>query len=158
MLRALLLYDSGLASFPTRDGQPPVLLALASATILGSSQTIEILTELVDAGAQIDTKDKRNSTAWHEFAASSDSVSARLGQWLQTKLGTRCISDYDSEGETPLHIATSTGKGREATRILLQTGADPTKRTQFQGSSTPNVIGDTPLHYAAHSGDARRKQ
>jgi ankyrin repeat protein len=98
---------------------------------------LDTMTWLLDAGADVNARNRRRSTALHW--AITDEAKVRLllsrGADVQAK---------QVEGSTPLYQAASLGHGHAILQLLLEQGADP-------NISTAN--GRTPLMAAASRGD-----
>jgi len=100
----------------------------------GSGETMRLL---VDAGADVNAKNRRGSTPLHW--AIHDEAKVRL---LLERGGN--IDSKQVEGRTPLYLASMLGNGLGTVKLLLDRGADP-------GIATAN--GMTPLMAAAVRGD-----
>src|SRR5215471_2543085 len=99
--------------------------------------TLDIMKLLLDKGADINAKNKRNSTPLHW--AIHDEAKVRL---LITRGAD--INAKQIEGRSPLYQAASLANGASVVKLLLEKGADPNVAT---------LIGMTPLMAAAVRGD-----
>ncbi len=99
--------------------------------------SLEIVKLLLDKGADINAKNKRNSTPLHW--AIHDETKVRL---LVTRGAD--IHAKQIEGRTPLYQAAVLANGSAVVRLLLEKGADPNVAT---------LIGMTPLIAASTRGD-----
>ncbi len=91
------------------------------------------MTSLLDAGAEVNARNKRGSTPLHW--AIHDEAKVRL---LLSRGAT--VNARQVEGRTPLYQAASLGNGTAMLRLLLAKGADP---------NIPLANGRTPLMAAA---------
>jgi len=98
---------------------------------------VDIMTLLMDAGADVNARNKRGSTALHW--AIHDEARVRLLLSRGANVNGRQI-----EGRTPLYQAASLGNGNAILRLLLANGADP---------NLALANGRTPLMAAAGRGD-----
>ncbi len=99
--------------------------------------TIETLTYLLDAGSEVNGKNRRGSTPLHW--AIHDEAKVRLLLSRGAAVNARQV-----EGRTPLYQAASLGNATEIVRLLLTKGADP---------NIALANGRTPLMAAAGRGD-----
>ncbi len=97
----------------------------------------ETLTLLLDAGADVNAKNRRASTPLHW--AIHDETKVRLLLSRGAAVNARQV-----EGRTPLFLAASLGNGHAMVRLLLENGADPNLATANQ---------QTPLMAAAGRGN-----
>ena len=99
--------------------------------------TVDAMTFLLDAGADVNAKNRRGSTPLHW--AIRDQAKVRLLLARGAAINARQV-----EGRTPLYQAASLGDGTEMMRLLLSKGADP---------NIALANGRTPLMAVADHGD-----
>lgn len=114
---------------PNDEGCTPLILAS-----LGGGSTELAIQTLIDQGADVNAKNKFNTTALHFAARRKKSSNCQI--LLTNGANTQF---HDSQGKTPLHIAAETGC-IDIVQLLLQYNADIHAIDQ---------VGDTPLHSAA---------
>ena len=106
---------------------------------------VEAVGALVEAGAEVWTKDSRGRTALHH-AVNARSVGAVTVLIRGLTRGDNRLDVGDKDLRTPLHYASGRRTGDEKTtaivRALLEMGAQP---------NVQDEDGDTPLHYAAEN-------
>lgn len=126
----LMAHDPGLIT--ARDEAGSTLLHHAA-----GFGTLDTMTALVDAGAEVNAKNKRGSTPLHW--AIHDEAKVRL-----LLVRGAAVNVKQVEGRTPLLQAASLGNGNSILRLLLERGAD---------SNVATLNGQTPLMAAAIRGD-----
>lgn len=99
--------------------------------------SLETMTLLLDKGADVNAKNRRNSTPLHW--AIHDEAKVRLLLSRGAAVNARNV-----EGHTPLYLATGLGNGNAVTQLLLEKGADP---------AIAAANGQTSLMRAAARGD-----
>jgi ankyrin repeat protein len=99
--------------------------------------TLETMAMLLDAGADVNAKNRRGSTPLHW--AIDDEAKVRLLLARGANVNAKQV-----EGRTPLYQAASIGNGMAVVRLLLANGADPNRAM---------ANGRTPLMAAASRGD-----
>jgi ankyrin repeat protein/mono/diheme cytochrome c family protein len=99
--------------------------------------SLETMTLLLDAGADVSAKNRRGSTPLHW--AIHDEAKVRLLISRGAAVNARQV-----EGRTPAYLAASLGDGTAVLKLLLEQGADP---------RTATATGMTPLMAAAVRGD-----
>jgi ankyrin repeat protein len=104
--------------------------------------SVEVVTLLLDAGADVNATNRRGSTPL--FWAIDDEAKVRLLLARGARVNHRQV-----EGRTPLYQAASMGSGHGVMRVLIAAGADP---------NTPIANGRTPLMAAAGRGDLEAMQ
>jgi ankyrin repeat protein len=129
-LAKLLTGDSD--AVKTRDAAGSTLLHHAAAF-----GTIDTMTLLLDAGADVNAANRRRSSPLHW--ALHDEAKVRLLLSRGAAINTKQV-----EGRTPLYIAASMGNGASLVRLLLENGANPSLAT---------ANGMTPLMAASVRGD-----
>jgi ankyrin repeat protein len=99
--------------------------------------SLDTLAFLIDAGADVNARNRRGTTPLH-WAVHDE---AKVRVLLKHGAG---VDARQAEGRTPLYQAASLGNGAPIVRLLLAAGADP---------NVPLVNGRTPLMAAASRGD-----
>lgn len=99
--------------------------------------TLDTLTALVDAGAEVNATNRRKSTPLHWAIHDEAKVRFLLARGANANA-------KQAEGRTPLYLAAVLGNGRAIIRLLLEHGADPNIKM---------ANGRTPLMAAATRGD-----
>jgi ankyrin repeat protein len=99
--------------------------------------SIEVMTQLLDAGAAVNAKNRRGSTPLMWAIHDESKVQLLVGRGA-------AVNMRQAEGRTPLYLAASLGNGAAQVRLLLERGADP---------NVPLANGRTPLMAAALRGD-----
>jgi ankyrin repeat protein len=128
------------AKLVVTDGEAVKMRDAAGSTLLHHSAgfgTIETMTLLIDAGADVNAANRRRSMPLHW--ALHDEAKVRL---LLSRGAT--VNARQAEGRTPLYIAASMGHAGSLVGVLLDSGADPSLAT---------ANGMTPLMAAAARGD-----
>jgi ankyrin repeat protein len=128
-----VMKQQGLA-IDRKDGEGKTALAVAASQGKG-----EIVTVLLNEGADLKAIDRRGATALHAAAACAGGYAAV--ELLSTKMVARRIGldMRDIDGKTALHWAAGSGNA-DSVKALLDDGADLQART---------YRGDMPLHEAA---------
>ena len=99
--------------------------------------TIDAVTALLEAGADVNAANRRRSTPLHWAIDDEAKVRLLLARGA-------AVNAKQVEGRTPLFLATSLGSGLPTLRLLIGRGADPNIAT---------LNGQTPLMVAANRGD-----
>jgi ankyrin repeat protein len=94
--------------------------------------TVETMSALIDAGADVNAKNDRRATALHW--AITDPAKVRLLLLKGADVNAKTV-----DGRTPLHLAAMLPTGDRIVEMLLEAGADVRART---------LVGATPLHAA----------
>lgn len=127
----LLLKAGAKVNTPDPFGRTPLMYALNHPN--GERQTLQLL----QAGANYTTRDKRNNSTLHYAAQGGNLESIRL-----TASGGVDLNTQNEDGMTPLHVAAITAK-REVLAAFVDLGASLSKK---------DARGRTLLHYAAGNG------
>ena len=100
--------------------------------------TADVVTLLLDSGADINAKNRRGSTPLHWAIHDEAKVRLLLARGAD-------VNAKQVEGRTPVYQAAVLGGGLPVLRVLLEKGGNP---------NTPILNGQTPLFVAALRGDA----
>lgn len=125
-VRAALSSDRTLATSTDAVGTTPLMHAAYAGTA-------DIMTMLIEAGADVHAKNLRNATALHW--AMSDAGKAKLLLMHGADVNAKTV-----DGRTPLHAAALLPGGAPVVALLLEVGAD---------ANAASLIGQTPLFDAA---------
>jgi ankyrin repeat protein len=106
--------------------------AAGSTTLMHAAYagTLEMMTALIDAGADVDAANDRRATALHW--AITDPAKVRLLLLKGANVNAKTV-----DGRTPLHLAATLPSGTPVVEMLIEAGADLNARS---------IIGATPLH------------
>ncbi len=99
--------------------------------------SLETMARLIDAGADVNAKNRFRSTPLHWAVQDSAKVTLLLSRGAE-------VNTKQIEGRTPLFLAASMGGNQQTVKLLLEHGADPT---------LPTANGQTPLMAAAARGN-----
>lgn len=131
-----------LTAYPIHQSQITSIKKLMTSAKTGDVETI---TQLIDAGLDVNVRNESGSTALH-YAADKNQFAAAVAL---VKLGGK-LSEYDGSLWTPLHYAVD--GGHEAmVELLVRQGADTVKPGKCAGGpldNPPTNLGITPLHMA----------
>jgi ankyrin repeat protein len=94
--------------------------------------TVDMMTALIDAGADVNAANNRRATALHW--AITDPAKVRLLLLKGADVNAKTV-----DGRTPLHLAATLPSGTSIVEMLVEAGADLNARS---------IIGATPLHTA----------
>ena len=94
----------------------------------------DVVSELIDAGADVDETDSQGETALHKAVRLGNQSATRA--LLEHSAG---VNVADNIGMTPLHWATLTGS-REMVELLLEHGANVDAGDYYAGGITPKRI------------------
>jgi ankyrin repeat protein len=131
---------AALATLLDRDRDVVTARDQAGSTLLHHAAgfgRLETLTLLLEAGADVNAKNRRNATPLHWAIHDEAKVRLLLSHGA-------AVNARQAEGRTPLYLAASLGDGAATLKLLLEQGADPRLAT---------ATGMTPLMAAAVRGD-----
>ena len=140
---AALLNGNAAANSSDAKGETPLFKAMRGRR--GDGRQVEVVGQLLDAGADPNAHNQHDQTPLH-FAVRSGSLDAAVALLD----GGADANSGSKSGWTPLHGAAA--KGDVAmTSMLIQRGADP--NAVIRRFMLFHIQGDTPLHVAADSGN-----
>jgi ankyrin repeat protein len=125
-VRKALAKDKALAKSADASGSTPLMYAAYAGTV-------EAMTALIDAGADVNARNERKATALHW--AVHDAAKLKLLLTRGADVNAKTV-----DMRTPLHSAAGMPAGAPLVRVLLEGGADPNARL---------IPGQTPLFAAA---------